>query len=86
VPCGPIHNMQQVFEDPQVQHRGMKLSLPHGAGVDAPAVASPLRFSETPIQYGRAAPTLGEHTDEVLADKLGMDLKRIAALRAKGVV
>jgi crotonobetainyl-CoA:carnitine CoA-transferase CaiB-like acyl-CoA transferase len=86
VPCGPIYNMQQVFEDPQVQHRGMKLSLPHGAGVDAPAVASPLRFSETPIQYGRAAPTLGEHTDEVLADKLGMDLKRIAALRAKGVV
>jgi crotonobetainyl-CoA:carnitine CoA-transferase CaiB-like acyl-CoA transferase len=86
VPCGPIHNMQQVFEDPQVRHRGMKLSLPHSAGVDAPAVASPLRFSETPIQYGRAAPTLGEHTDEVLAEKLGMDVKRIAALRAKGVV
>jgi crotonobetainyl-CoA:carnitine CoA-transferase CaiB-like acyl-CoA transferase len=86
VPCGPIHNMQQVFEDPQVQHRGMKLSLPHSAGVDAPAVASPLRFSETPIRYGRAAPTLGEHTDEVLAEKLGMDVKRIAALRAKGVV
>ncbi|MDO9114956.1 MAG: CaiB/BaiF CoA-transferase family protein [Polaromonas sp.] len=86
VPCGPIYDMQQVFEDPQVQHRGMKLSLPHGAGVQAPAVASPLRFSDTPIEYGRAAPTLGEHTDAVLADKLGLDAERIAALRAKGVI
>lgn len=86
VPCGPIYDMQQVFEDPQVQHRGMKLSLPHGAGVQAPAVASPLRFSDTPIEYGRAAPTLGEHTDAVLADKLGLDAERIVALRAKGVI
>ena len=86
VPCGPIHDMQQVFDDPQVQHRGMKLSLPHGAGVEAPTVASPLRFSDTPIAYGRAAPTLGEHTDAVLAEKLGLDAASIAALRAKGVV
>ncbi len=86
VPCGPINDMQQVFDDPQVRHRGMKLSLPHGAGVEAPAVASPLRFSDTPIAYGRAAPTLGEHTDAVLSEKLGLDAGRIAALRAKGVV
>ena len=86
VPCGPINDMQQVFDDPQVQHRGMKLSLPHGAGVEAPTVASPLRFSDTPIAYGRAAPTLGEHTDAVLAEKLGLDAASIAALRAKGVV
>ncbi|MFG3756490.1 CoA transferase, partial [Klebsiella pneumoniae] len=45
VPCGPIYNMQQVFRDPQVQHRGMRLSLPHSAGVEAPAVASPIRLS-----------------------------------------
>jgi crotonobetainyl-CoA:carnitine CoA-transferase CaiB-like acyl-CoA transferase len=78
--------MKQVFDDPQVQHRGMKLSLPHGAGVEAPAVASPLRFSDTPIVYGRHAPTLGEHTDAVLAEKLGLDAGRIAELRAQGVI
>jgi crotonobetainyl-CoA:carnitine CoA-transferase CaiB-like acyl-CoA transferase len=49
-------------------------------------VASPLRFSQTPVAYSRAAPTLGEHTDAVLAEKLGLDAARIAALRAKGVV
>ena len=86
VPCGPINDMQQVFDDPQVRHRGMKLSLPHAAGVQAPGVASPLRFSQTPVAYGRAAPILGEHTDAVLAEKLGLDAARIAALRAKGVV
>ena len=86
VPCGPIHDMQQVFDDPQVRHRGMKLSLPHGAGVEAPAVASPLRFSETPIVYGRHAPTLGEHTDAVLGEMLGLDAERIAGLRKRGVV
>lgn len=86
VPCGPINNMQQVFEDPQVQHRGMRLSLPHGAGVQAPAVANPMRFSETPIRYGRSAPRLGEHTDDVLAHGLGLSAQRIAELRAHGAI
>ncbi|MCZ2495298.1 CoA transferase [Xylophilus sp. Kf1] len=86
VPCGPIHDMRQVFEHPQVRHRGMRLSLPHGAGVEAPAVANPMRFSATPIRYGRAAPTLGEHTDAVLGQQLGLDAGRIAELRVKGVL
>lgn len=86
VPCGPIHDMRQVFEDPQVRHRGMQLSLPHGAGVAAPGVANPIRFSGTPIEYARAAPTLGEHTEAVLADTLGLSAARIAELRGKGVV
>lgn len=86
VPCGPINNMQQVFEDPQVQHRCMRLSLPHGAGVQAPAVANPMRFSETPIRYGRSAPRLGEHTDDVLAHGLGLSAQRIAELRAHGAI
>ena len=86
VPCGPIYDMKQVFEDPQVRHREMKLSLPHSSGVEAPAVANPIRFSGTPIRYGRAAPTLGEHTDAVLAGRLGLDFQRIAELRAKGVI
>lgn len=86
VPCGPINNLQQVFEDPQVQHRGLKLSLPHGSGVDAPGVASPIRYSATPIAYGRAAPCLGEHTDDVLQSELGMAPAAIGALRARGIV
>lgn len=86
VPCGPINNLQQVFEDAQVRHRGLKLSLPHGSGVDAPGVASPIRYSATPIAYGRAAPCLGEHTEEVLQTELGMTPAAIGALRARGIV
>jgi len=86
VPCGPIYNMQQVFEDPQVRHRGMQLSLPHGVGVQAPAVANPIRMSDTPIQYGYSAPLLGEHTDSVLTEQLGLTPDRIAKLRAAGAI
>ncbi len=86
VPCGPIYDLQQVFEDPQVRHRHLRLSLPHAAGVDAPGVANPIRFSDTPIRYERAAPELGEHTDEVLRERLGFDAARIAGLRKDGVL
>ncbi|KRB68004.1 CaiB/BaiF CoA transferase family protein [Noviherbaspirillum sp. Root189] len=86
VPCGPINNMQQVFEDPQVQHRQMKLSLPHSVGGEIPSLANPIRFSATPIRYKHAAPTLGEHTNEVLGARLGMSEDRIAALKARGIV
>lgn len=86
VPCGPINNLQQVFEDPQVRHRGLKLSLPHGAGVQAPGVANPIRYSATPIVYGNAAPRLGEHTLEVLQESLGMTPQAIEQLRGQGVI
>lgn len=86
VPCGPIYNLKQVFEDPQVRHRNMKITLPHGAGVEAPAVASPIRLSQTPIRYGQSAPQLGEHTHAVLGERLGLTAERIAELQIKGVV
>jgi crotonobetainyl-CoA:carnitine CoA-transferase CaiB-like acyl-CoA transferase len=86
VPSGPINNMKQVFESPQVTHREMRQSLPHGTGVDAPGVANPIRLSETPIRYGRAAPTLGEHNQAVLNGRLGLSDERISELRASGVV
>jgi crotonobetainyl-CoA:carnitine CoA-transferase CaiB-like acyl-CoA transferase len=86
VPCGPINNMKQVFEDPQVRHRDMQLSLPHSAGISAPSVANPIRLSETPIRYGRSAPTLGEHNHAILNGRLGLSMERIAGLKAKGVV
>jgi crotonobetainyl-CoA:carnitine CoA-transferase CaiB-like acyl-CoA transferase len=86
VPCGPIYNMQQVFEDPQVKHRGMQFSMPHANGVDMPALANPIRFSDTPICYERAAPKLGQHTDEVLTQKLGFTAEQISDLRGKGLI
>lgn len=71
IPSGPINNYQQVFEDPQVQHRGLWQQLPHPDGGLTPTIASPLRLSETPVQYRMAAPTLGQHTLEILRSVLG---------------
>jgi crotonobetainyl-CoA:carnitine CoA-transferase CaiB-like acyl-CoA transferase len=86
VPCGPINNMQQVFEDPQVRHRGLKVEIPTLAGVPCPTVASPMRFSETPVEYTVPPPTLGQHTQEILQGLLGMDRQAVDALAAKGIV
>ena len=79
VPCGPVNDLAAVFADPQAIARGLRVDLPHPAGA-APGVASPIRLSESPVQYRRAPPTLGQHTGEVLQDVLGYDAARIAAL------
>jgi len=71
VPCGPINRLDEVFADPQVQARQMKISLPHPLFGDVPLVANPIRLSASPVAYGIAPPALGEHTDEVLAQWLG---------------
>jgi len=84
VPCGPINNYKEVFEDLQVRHRGLKIEIPHSAGVPSPTVASPMRFSETPVEYAVPPPLLGEHTREVLGELLGMrreELDQLAALK-----
>jgi crotonobetainyl-CoA:carnitine CoA-transferase CaiB-like acyl-CoA transferase len=86
VPCGPINDMKQVFEDPQVQHRGLRAEAPHPAGVACPSVASPMRFSATPIEYEVPPPLLGQHTREVLAGILGLGEAEIDALSAQGVI
>lgn len=86
VPCGPIYDIKQVFEDPQVQHRGTKFTMPHATGVEAPSLANPIRFSATPITYERAAPVLGQHTKEVLGGMLGMSDDDIAALKERKIL
>jgi len=86
VPCGPIYNLQQVFEDPQVQHRHLRFSQPHSIGVEAPGVANPINLSDSPITYTSAAPLLGEHTEEVLMGALGLPRERVEHLRQKRVV
>jgi crotonobetainyl-CoA:carnitine CoA-transferase CaiB-like acyl-CoA transferase len=85
VPCGPINDLAAVFADPQVQHRGMRVDLPHAAGGSAPQVANPIRLSFTPISYRRAPPTLGQDTNDVLRE-LGRSEDAIKALRKAGVV
>ena len=86
VPCGPINNLQQVFEDPQVKARGLRLDLPHALGCLAPQVASPILLSATPVEYRQAPPLLGQHTEQVLQSLLGMDAEQISALRVAGVL
>jgi len=87
VPCGPVNNIDQVFADPQVLARGMKIEMEHaGTGVRLPMIGSPIKMSETPPSYRRAPPTCGEHTDEVLKVLLGLSAAEIAALRDRGIV
>jgi len=86
VPCGPINDYRQVFEDPQVRHRGLRLEIPHPAGVPCPTVASPMRFSETPVEYKLPPPLLGQHTREVLGDLLGMRSEELDQLAAKKII
>ena len=60
--------------------------LPHGAGASLPMVASPMRFSETPLEYRSAPPLLGQHTEEVLRGLLGTSESDIAKLRSAKVI
>jgi crotonobetainyl-CoA:carnitine CoA-transferase CaiB-like acyl-CoA transferase len=85
VPNGPINDVAQVFEEPQVKARGVRMELEHAAAGRLPMVASPMRFSGTPLDYRLAPPVLGEHTAEVLAT-LGKSEAEIARLRAAGVI
>jgi len=86
VPCGPINNMREVFENPQVRHRGMRVEIPHPSGVPCPTVASPMRFSATPVDHSVPPPVLGQHTREVLGGVLGLGGAEIDALAAAGVI
>ncbi len=86
VPCGPVNDLAQVFDDPQVLARGLAIELPHALGGRVAQVASPIRLSETPVEYRRAPPLLGEHTTQVLQALLGMSGDEVAALKEAGVL
>jgi len=81
VPCGPINNIEQVFQDTQVKHRGMRFEMPHPLSGWVPMVANPLRLSATPVQYDDPPPLLGQHTAEVLKSWLRRSDEEIQSLR-----
>ncbi|MSO74160.1 MAG: CoA transferase [Alphaproteobacteria bacterium] len=86
VPAGPINTLDRVFADPQVKAREMVVDVMHSLGFPVPSVASPIKMLGTPVQYRNAAPLLGEHTEEVLAEWLGLASAEIDVLKKSGVL
>jgi crotonobetainyl-CoA:carnitine CoA-transferase CaiB-like acyl-CoA transferase len=86
VPCGPINDVAQVFADPQVVARGLRVEVPHPLAGAVPLVRNPIRLSETPIAHDVPPPLLGEHTREVLRAVAGLSSEEIDSLVEKGVV
>ncbi|HVL75733.1 MAG TPA: CaiB/BaiF CoA-transferase family protein [Noviherbaspirillum sp.] len=85
VPCGPINTLDEVFENPQVVARGMRIELDHPSAGKVPLVRSPMKMSATPTTHEGAPPLLGQHTEEVLCEVLGMSADEVKGLRARGV-
>lgn len=86
VPCGAINDLAEVFADPHVQARDMvdEWAHPHHAGLRL--VASPLKMSVTPVRHDMPPPQLGQHTEQVLAEVLGLPSERIEALRQQDII
>ncbi|MBB3899647.1 CaiB/BaiF CoA transferase family protein [Roseococcus suduntuyensis] len=86
IACGPINTLEQVFADPHVQARGMRVKMPHASGQEIEVIANPVKLSATPPDYRVPPPVLGQHTDSVLRDLLGMSEAEVAALKEKGIL
>jgi len=86
VPCGPINDLAEVFNDPQVLARGMVESWNHPLRADLKLVASPMKLSATPVQQLLPPPCLGEHTSAVLKDWLGLGPSEVSALQSQNVI
>jgi formyl-CoA transferase len=86
IPCGPINDLSQVFEDPHVKHRRMEVRTAHPRAGEVRMVANPMKLSATPIAHDTPPPLLGQHTDEVLRSWLAFDDARIGELRKAGAL
>jgi crotonobetainyl-CoA:carnitine CoA-transferase CaiB-like acyl-CoA transferase len=88
LPCAPVNTIDQVFADPQVRHRGMKISMAHtlAASGAVDLIGNPLKLSVTPAAYDRAPPQLGEHTQEVFTQLLNLSATDFQQLREQGVI
>ena len=86
VPCGPINNLAEVFDEPQVKHRKMRFDLPHPQGGQVPQVRNPVLYSRTNLEYRDAPPLLGQHTAEVLKRELGLAAGELQSLKTDGTI
>ena len=86
IPCGPINTLDKVFSDPHVLAREMLAEIPHPTAKTLKMVASPMKLSDTPCEITRHPPLLGEHTAEVLQEKLGYSPEKIKALRGERII
>lgn len=86
VPCGPINNIGQVFEDEQIVFRELRTRVEHPAKGATPVVANPLKFSKSVVSYDLGPPELGEHTEDILTGFLGATNEEIAEWEAAGVI
>jgi formyl-CoA transferase len=86
IPNGPINSIDRVFADPQVRSRGMLVEMEHPKVGKLDLVGSPMKLSETPVQYRIPPPFLGEHTELVLRGVLGYDREKIGRLREDKVI
>ena len=86
VPCGPINNFQEVFDNEQVKARELQLQVDHPTAGKMPLVASPMRLSKTPVEVRMPPPTLGQHTESILQERLGLSPEAIDRLKQKGII
>lgn len=86
VPCGPILDIAQVFDHPQVQARGLRIDMDRGAGEHIPGVANPIRYSDTTLEFAKAPPRLGEDTRDVLMRVGGLTDAEFERLKDEGIV
>ncbi len=86
IPCGPVNNMEHLFEDPQLKHRNMIVDVPHPTIDKLRLTGIPIKYSETPGEIRSHPPLLGEHTAEILTDVLGYPLDRVEELTRSGAV
>jgi crotonobetainyl-CoA:carnitine CoA-transferase CaiB-like acyl-CoA transferase len=88
ITCSRVNTIDQVFEDPQVQARKMTMEMDHPLAEGDPIrlISSPIKMSETPVTYRYPPPTLGQHTDEILSDVLGLDEAMLNKLRTDGII
>ena len=87
LPAARYNELKDIFKDPQVQHRGIKVTVPHPISGTVDLIASPMaHMSQTPADHLEAPPTLGQHTEVVLTERLGLDAQTIEALKAEGII
>ena len=85
VPSGPINTLDRVFADPHINARGMRVAIPHALGIVVEHAGNPIHFSGSPVDYPRAAPLLGEHTEEIL-ERIGINKNDIDRLKSMGAI